>query len=123
MRYEVYGPFCTPRVQAEADGIALRFFWNEIEKMHSGLSRAIGIYIFSTLHGNTYTPWYVGKTNAKQGFRGEVFQTHKFNHYINASQLKRGAPTLHLIAKLEPNRGNYCRASAQSGHEIDELEQ
>jgi len=91
--------------------------------VHSGLPRAIGIYIFSTLHGEKYTPWYVGKTNAKAGFRGEVFQTHKLNHYINASQRKRGgAPIIHLIAKVEPERGNYCRASARSGREIDELE-
>lgn len=122
MRYEVYGPFFTPRAESEASGDALRYFWNEIEEIHPGLTRSIGIYIFSTCHGENYTPWYVGKTNAKSGFRGEVFQNHKLDHYIDAEKQKRGYPTIHLVAKLEAERGNFCRPSQRSGYEIDELE-
>jgi hypothetical protein len=122
MQYEVHGPFWSPRAQTEADGEALRAFWDEIQEMVPGLPRAIGIYVFSTCHGETFTPWYVGKTNAKTGFRGEIFQDHKLNHYVSASERKRGYPAIHLIAKVEPVRGNYCKASKQSGREIDELE-
>lgn len=122
MQYEVYGPFWSPRAESEAVGDALRVFWDEIERMHSGLPRAVGIYVFSTCHGENYTPWYVGKTNAKTGFRGEIFQDHKLNHYVSAGQRKRGYPAIHLIAKVEPKRGNFCRASQRSGREIDELE-
>lgn len=122
MNYEVFGPFYAPRAQAEATGENLRAFWDEIEGMHEGLPRAIGIYIFSIQHGDNYTPWYVGKTNAKSGFRGEVFQAHKLEHYVNAEQRKRGYPIFHLIGKVEPTRGNFCRSSARSGREIDELE-
>ena len=122
MRYEVYGPFFAPRAESEADGEALRAFWDVIEAEVPGLPRAIGIYVFSTCHGESFTPWYVGKTNAKTGFRGEIFQDHKLNHYVSAGQRKRGYPTIHLIAKVEPRRGNFCRASARSGREIDELE-
>lgn len=122
MNYEVYGPLWSPRFEAEASGIALRVFWDEVEEMYPGLPRAIGIYVFSTCHGENYTPWYVGKTNAKGGFRGEIFQDHKLNHYVGASQRKKGHPAIHLIAKIEPARGNFCRASARSGREIDELE-
>ncbi len=122
MQYQVYGPFWSPRSQTEARGDALRVFWSDIENIEPGLSRAIGIYLFSTCHGEIFTPWYVGKTNAKAGFRGEIFQDHKLNHYVSASQRKRGHPAIHLIAKMEPIRGNFCRASKRSGREIDELE-
>ncbi len=122
MRYEVHGPFWSPRVQSEARAEALRAFWDEMQDMVPGLPCAIGIYVFSTCHGNTFTPWYVGKTNAKAGFRGEIFQDHKLGHYVDASELKRGHPAIHLIAKVEPVRGNFCKASQQSGREIDELE-
>ncbi|SKA22113.1 hypothetical protein [Consotaella salsifontis] len=122
MKYEVYGPFWAPRAESEASGEALRAFWDAIDNMVPDLPRAIGIYVFSTCHGTNYTPWYVGKTNAKTGFRGEIFQEHKLNHYIGANQRKNGYPAIHLVAKVEPTRGNFCRASGRSGREIDELE-
>jgi hypothetical protein len=122
MRYEVYGPFWAPRAQTEATGEKLRAFWDEVERMVPDLPRAIGIYVFSTCHGETYTPWYIGKTNAKTGFRGEIFQDHKLSHYVRASERKRGYPAIHLIAKVEPVRRNFCKASERSGREIDELE-
>jgi hypothetical protein len=122
MQYEVYGPFWTPRAEAGVQGEALTAFWEGVDAQVPGLSKAIGIYVFSTCHGENYTPWYVGKTNAKRGFRGEIFQDHKLNHYVSAGRRKKGYPAIHLIAKVEPARGNFCRASARSGREIDELE-
>lgn len=122
MRYEIFGPFWAPRAEAEAHSKSLQIFWDLIETAVPGLPRAIGIYVFSTCHGQNYTPWYVGKTNAKSGFRGEIFQDHKLNHYVSASERKKGHPAIHLIAKLEPSRPNFCRASKRSGREIDELE-
>lgn len=122
MHYEVYGPFWSPRVESEAMGPALTAFWNIIEEVDAGLSRAVGIYVFSTCHGENYTPWYVGKTNARAGFRGEIFQQHKLNHYVSASERKKGYPAIHLIAKVEATRGNFCRPSKKSGREIDQLE-
>ena len=122
MQYEVYGPFWTPRAEAGVQGAALTAFWEGVDAQVPGLSKAIGIYVFSTCHGKNYTPWYVGKTNAKRGFRGEIFQDHKLNHYVSAGRRKKGYPAIHLIAKVEPTRGNFCRASARSGREIDELE-
>ena len=122
MRYEVHGPFWAPRAETEASGSALRLFWDEIDDTVPGLSKAIGIYVFSTCHGDNYTPWYVGKTNSKAGFRGEIFQKHKLNHYVTAGQRKRGYPAIHLMAKVEPSRGNFCRPSQRSGREMDELE-
>jgi hypothetical protein len=100
MRYEIYGPFWAPRTEAKARGEDLRAFWDDIEAAVPGLPRAIGIYVFSTCHGDNYTPWYVGKTNAKTGFRGEIFQDHKLSHYVSAQQRKKGYPAIHLVAKL-----------------------
>ena len=57
----------------------------------------------------------MGKTNAATGFRGEIFQPHKREHYI-------GTPILHLIAKVEPTRGNFARSSQRGGRDIDALE-
>lgn len=54
--------------------------------------------------------------------RREIFQDHKLNHYVGATQRKRGHPAIHLIAKVEPVRGNFCKASQRSGREIDEIE-
>lgn len=122
MRYEVYGPFWSPRAETEASGDALRAFWDEIESMQPGLTSAVGVYVFSTCHGENFTPWYVGRTNAKSGFRSEIFQDHKLGHYVSAGQRKRGYPAIHLVAKVERVRGNFCRASKRSGREIDELE-
>lgn len=81
--------------------------------MVTGLSKAIGFYVFSTRHGENYTACYVGKTNAKRSFHGEIFQDYKLNHYISASRRKKGYPAIHLIAKVEPSRGNFCRASVR----------
>lgn len=102
MKYDVYGPFWAPRFQKEVTRASLLEFWNEVEAWDEGLSRAVGVYVFSTCHGSTFTPWYVGKTNAKTGFRGEIFQTHKLNHYVSSSERKRGAPAVHLIPRIEP---------------------
>jgi hypothetical protein len=122
MQYEVYGPFYAPVRQGEATGQALAAFWDQVGAMHEGLPRAVGVYVFSMSHGTNFTPWYVGKTNAKAGFRGEIFQGHKLDHYLSARERKRGIPRMHLIAKVEENRRNFCRPSARSGREIDELE-
>ena len=57
MRYEVFGPFWTPRAEAGVQGEALTSFWGGIDTAVPGLSKAIGIYVFSTCHGENYTPW------------------------------------------------------------------
>lgn len=122
MRYDVYGPFWTPRFQREVTRDALNEFWASVEAAQDGLSRAVGVYVFTICFGEKLVPWYVGKTNARTGFRGELFQEHKLNHYVSSAERKRGAPAVHLIPKIEPNRGNFARASLRGGVEIDALE-
>ena len=122
MQYEVCGPFDSPRFSADATGTSLSAFWEDVEYWAEGLSRAIGIYVFSIRFGSGYMPWYVGKTCAQAGFRGEVFQSHKLNHYIAATERKRGTPVIHLLARTDPRRDRYSRASQVAARDIDALE-
>ena len=80
MHYEVYGPFGVDMNTKRPWRERRAEFWESVENKAEGLSKAIGIYVFSTRHGAIRTPWYVGKTVAKTGFRGEVFQDHKLSH-------------------------------------------
>lgn len=68
MRYEVYGPFPAPRVQSEANGEALGRFWKDIEAVYSGLSRAIGIYIFLPFTGKNTRRGTLARQMRKQVF-------------------------------------------------------
>ena len=122
MRYEVCGPFDSPRFSRDAVGAPLTSFWDDVEYWAEGLSRAVGVYVFSIRHGSKFTPWYVGKTCAQTGFRGEIFQSHKLGHYIAASEMRRGSPTLHLVARVDPNRDRFSKPSQVADRDIDALE-
>lgn len=120
MKYEVYGPFSFSMDQSIPWKDRRKTFWDEVEETEEGLSKAIGIYVFSIRHGETYTPWYVGKTAAKTGFRGEVFQGHQMNHYI-ATQ-RNGERCMHLIAKVTASGKRFCKKSDKSVREVELLE-
>lgn len=122
MQYLVYGPFNVPASGRQISSDGLKEFWQEVEYYVPGLSRAIGVYVFSTCHGVSYTPWYVGKTNSVKGFRGEIFQTHKLNHYISAREQKRGRSQIHFIARVVRNKTVFARKSQLAEKEIDALE-
>jgi hypothetical protein len=122
MNYEVFGPIDVPRIQRKLDRKRLGEFWDEAEDWAEGLSSAIGIYIYSSRDGETFTPWYVGKTCAKTGFRGEVFQDHKVRHYLRSADFKRGIPCVHFLARVAPKRLTFSRWSAAAERDIDFLE-
>ena len=91
MRYDVYGPFSTPRFGREATRASLDEFWATVEAAEAGLSRAVGVHVFTSCFGDRFVPWYVGKTVARTGCHGEIFQEHKLNHYVSSPQRERGA--------------------------------
>jgi hypothetical protein len=122
MYYEPYGPFFPRQYLTSSDRNWKDQFWCEVEGKYEDLSRANGVYVFSLRFGKKYTPWYVGKTCTSRGFRGEVFQGHKLDHYFKAADGRRGEPTLHLVARVEKNRGNFCNDSSRARLEIDRLE-
>lgn len=120
MHYEVYGPFEVDMNTKRPWKERKSRFWKNVEDEVEGLSKAIGIYVFSTRHGSIRTPWYVGKTVAKAGFRGEVFQDHKLSHYVATT--KRGERSIYLIAKVTPSGDRFCKPSDRSRREVDLLE-
>ena len=102
----------------------MRDFWADVvqERGDEGLVGANGLYLFSIKHGANFRPWYVGKTCSDAGFAGEVFQPHKIKHYKKTCKNYRGKPFLHLIAKVEGQRGNFCKVSGRSDAQIDAVE-
>jgi hypothetical protein len=122
MNYEVYGPFSVPRTKSVLDRSRLGELWQEAEGQWEGLSSATGIFVYSSRHGDSFTPWYVGMTTANTGFRGEVFQDHKVSHYLASAEFKRGPAVLHLIPRVDPRRGTFSRPSAAARRDIDMLE-
>lgn len=122
MFFRPFGPFDMRELLNSESRNWQSDFWNQIENIRTGLSSANGVYVFSIKFGSKFTPWYVGKTCSSAGFRGEVLQGHKLDHYYKACDTKRGRPFLHLIARIEEDRGNFCKWSNRSERQIDQLE-
>lgn len=88
MRFWAYGP-----LPVNLDDLGS--FWNELDSWAEfdgleawELRRAIGCYVFAMQRGKKLIPFYVGKTNAKTGFHGEVFTPHKLKHYRSSIAAK-----------------------------------
>jgi hypothetical protein len=109
-QYEPYGPFEVP-IESGRISNDLKKFWEEVETRKTGLSEAVGCYIFAVKKASVYMPWYVGKT-VKLGFRGEGFQPHKRLHFASLGTLENGAVKLYLIPRVTRTgklRGKYGR--------------
>jgi hypothetical protein len=122
MYYQPFGPFDVPRPIGEAGDRWHSKFWSNVEIYWQGLSEANGVYVFSMRHGSKSVPWYIGKTCSERGFSREAFQPHKLRIYKEVTKGRKGFPQLHLIAKVEPTRENFCRYSERSRRQIDQLE-
>ena len=59
--------------------------------------------------GDKLTPWYVGKTLAKEGFYGEVFTRHKLEIYNDTVAAKGGVPVMFLLPLMTPG-ARFSRA-------------
>ncbi len=113
--FEPYGHFDIARDEATVCSPRQNELWRDCEAIEEGLSTAIGCYLFCLKDGDSITPWYVGMTRAKGGFRSEVFQNHKLNLYQwSREQVGRGVPILYLFA-LCTESGKFSRA-----HRADE---
>ena len=107
-QYEPYGPFEVP-IEGGRISNDLTKFWKEVEERKTGLSKAVGCYIFAVKKASVYKPWYVGKT-VKRGFRGEGFQLHKRDHLASLGTLENGTVMLYLIPRVTSTgklRGKY----------------
>ncbi|WP_443749361.1 hypothetical protein [Asticcacaulis solisilvae] len=108
--FEPYGHFDVARDDATTCSRSQRQLWDQCEALDPGLSRAIGCYLFCLKDGQIITPWYVGMTRARDGFRDEVFQDHKLGLYQwSRQQVGRGQPILYLFA-LCTETGRFSNA-------------
>lgn len=114
MWFDMYGPFELTRTYGQIPS-RQPDFWQQVQQAseHYGskpqdLEQAIGCYAFGLRHGASMKPWYVGMTIAKGGFRREVLQQHKRDHYDEVVKEHRGAPIMFLMPLLTPE-GYFCR--------------
>jgi len=110
MHFDMYGPFDLSR---ENGTVPARqpAMWAAVREAsclygdeEAELERAIGCYAFGLRNGDSIMPWYVGMTIAAGGFRREVLQSHKRQHYDHVISRKRGTPILFLMPLLTQER-------------------
>jgi hypothetical protein len=108
MYFDAYGPFRVAIVHRKITA-AQRPFWKEVrdrsakyEYDSDELERSFGAYVFGIKWGSNLTPWYVGQTVAKTGFRGEIFQFHKQKICNRVMRKNNGTPVMFLFPLLTP---------------------
>ena len=111
MKYEVHGPFKVPRNRRLIDHspVARRTFWETVDDCETGLSKAVGCYVFCIGR----RPWYVGVAE-RQAFDRECFALHKivaFNSALN--KVAKGQPQLVLISKMT-NSGRFAKPTTNA---------
>ena len=114
MWFDMYGPFELTRVEREIPA-RQPDFWEQVrgssERYGSkpeDLEQAIGCYAFGLRHGETMKPWYIGMTVSQGGFRREVLQPHKRDHYDEVTTKHNGTPIMFLMPLLTPE-GYFSR--------------
>lgn len=61
----------------------------------SGFSSKHGVYVFAVKHGQTYLPYYVGKT--KNSFKAEIFNSSNLRKYEFVFRERNGKPVMFLL--------------------------
>jgi hypothetical protein len=114
MWFDIYGPFALSRVDEQIPSRQPEF-WEQVQEASErygskkqDLEQAIGCYAFGLQHGDSIKPWYIGMTVAKGGFRREVLQRHKRDHYDAVIREHRGKPIMMLMPLLTPE-GYFAR--------------
>ncbi|MBW2663384.1 MAG: hypothetical protein JRD93_15705 [Deltaproteobacteria bacterium] len=115
MNFSPYKAIDIPRKNGriDRDKDSLSNFWLKVDEMDSGVSEAVGCYIFSIRAGRGLLPWYVGLAE-KQTFHKECFTIHKLINYNDALNGRKGTPVLTLIAKYT-NTKRFAKPS-KNGH-------
>lgn len=123
MNFDTFGPFeldwsdDAPRWRAN--------FWKEVESQekYEGLSSAIGCYVFCLKYGTKLKPWYVGQTINENGFKREVFEPHKVDHYNELMEHKpTHTPCLMFFPLMTHETWNFSQNRTQGSEQIDWLE-
>jgi hypothetical protein len=82
----------------------------------------VGCYVFGIKHGNKIKPYYVGSTCADTGFKGEIFQPHKRDHYYDSINSRNGAPQMFLFPMVTPERRAFVTSNGYPNQTILWLE-
>jgi len=124
MQFDTCGPFNYPK---ERIRLWKKRFWDDVEEYWPGLPNAVGCYAFCIDNGRTVRPWYVGKTLSQYGFKGEIFEQHKMDHYNSImgstenGQPRRGEGKIILFPLLTDTWG-LSKNRSSSNEYIDWLE-
>jgi hypothetical protein len=123
MLFDSVGPIPFPRVRSEGERWRVTF-WEEVEDIWEGLSEAIGCYAFGIEYGGKIEPWYVGMTVAKGGFKAEIFQKHKLDHYASVLKVKaRGKCGIVLFPHMKSEENwDFSKAHSSAKGPISWLE-
>jgi len=122
MNFESYGPYRIDWWEDESPRWRANF-WKDVEAEYEGLSSAIGCYVFCLRFGDKYVPWYVGQTLNKKGYKGEVFEPHKVEHYENLMEEKsRHKPYLMFFPLMTENTWDFSKNRSQGAEQIEWLE-
>lgn len=103
MKFDVF-VFDIPVEKGKIKKINKSDFWNQTNVVNSGVKSAKGIYIFGIKYGNSYKPYYVGKTN--RDFGSEATFSEKLRKYEHCINDVNGSPFIVFIAaKTTKNNG------------------
>ncbi len=120
-QYQVFGPFELCKSGHLVDRLSCGEFWDTVEQRKTGLSKAVGCYIFGIRAAKGAKPWYVGKTE-KHSFKGECWTHHKLNLYNEAlKNRKKGTAVLYLVAK-RTKRGRWAKPRKNGMGDVRALE-
>jgi hypothetical protein len=123
----MYGPYELARddelilAKQEAMWAEVRETSMKYDHPEKSLEQSIGCYAFGIKYGSSLKPWYIGMTIAKNGFRSEVLQDHKREHYNEVIKDHQGTPVLFLMPLLTPE-GRFSRSRKKNKHLIEWVE-
>jgi hypothetical protein len=129
MNFDTYGPFEFQLSNVIGDRWRAGF-WKDVEHNErfgqwegiENLKDAIGCYAFAAgRNEEDLKIWYVGKTLSRNGFKGEVFQKHKVDHYLNAA-VSDGDRYFMFFFPLLTASGSMSKAHTVGDPAIDWLE-
>ena len=103
----VYGPFEAPYEKfMPPEGRKIeKDWWQTLDDALPGLRGAVGVYLCSRRHGENYEPVYVGMT--ERAFEIEIFNDSNLLKYHSYFNERRGALTVHLLAKPRALQRGY----------------
>jgi hypothetical protein len=112
--FDLYGPLRIERTDGRIMANQAKLWAEADRQADSALSGAIGCYLFCIKYGKKITPWYVGMTVSKKGFRGETFEPHKLGIYNDVMKGRKGYPVLFLFPlHTQTDRFSAARSSGK----------